>query len=1298
MTQSLIFNFEIFLSYSRKDNQPTATGPDGEPEGWVSALYRHLLEDHRRFSTEPLRIFFDQNDIHNLDDWRHRILKGLQSSRILLVCLSPNYLASEYCRWEWEEYQRRQVHRLMGSDSVASVYFVEAPGSGDVEVMHWCEELMRTHFTDMRPWFDAGAGALRQAEVRQRLEALGTTLWERIQRARRAMAVPGNLRRHNPHFVGRRDELRRLHEHLALGTVGVVTTVQGLGGQGKTELALAYAHAFADHYPAGLWSVAAEGATELLSLIGQLAFDPALGLNVPSESREDGQRLGRAVLEYLRQRAAQAAGDGGIGRTLILLDNVSDAALLSPDQLAQLPGGLGGDWLRLLATTRLALEDRKQQLAVVPLDALDEDSALSLMRDHQPPRNAQGQVVADLEQSSPGFASAAEEQAARDIVRLLGGFTLAVEQVAVHLGLHPDVSPSAFLALLQRRGLTMADALPAQVANVAERMRAQSKQLGLILDQTLAQLDRPARTALAFAARLPPDLVPWPWLRELVVAQHPELAETDDLGRDPWMSQQRRLLGLRLVTGGEQTEVARMHRVVAAQLVQAGSASDNAPGDIDHDDALRRMLVEKAGAFSSGSAQPLAWEVDALMACLGGQLQRDAVAPGIAAEVTCVCKRLQHYRPLESVQNLAMLAHQHLRKSVDTDPGNAGSQREMSMSLHRLGAIAKARGDLDRAEALFHESLAIARRLAEAAPENTGVRSELAASLHCLGDIAKDRGELGWAESFHCECLAIYRRLSEVDPDCRRWQHELSLSLFSLGNIVRMQRDLPRAKELVEEGLTIQRHFAQSHQDNNAMALDLAASITALGCIADAMDDRERALALFSEALELRRRGAESDPSNKHSQNELSEALSNLGRSSFRLGEVDALLSESVAIRRRLVESDPNNAVWRSALSIALRELGCNDAVRREYDNVESLFRESVAIARNLGQAYPEWSDAQQILAESLEMLGDEWVSQVGDEREAEHLLSEAIAVRRRSVECDPGNPSLLLKLSRSLSILARFVKSQGDLDRAVALLGERAFIIRRLAANEPRHTGLLRELHGALDDLLHAVLESGDERQASDLVEEINLVADQLEKNAQSVAHWLPPRSSTKSELPDFAKTRGDGDRTESLTGVDLAIARSLAEADPSNACCQRDLSRSLRILGDLARQRGDLCWAEALLEESLAIDRRLVESDECNANWQGELSNSLMKLGQVAGARRNLDRAETLSGEALAIRRRLVESEPDNILRQSDLSASLMRLAHIAQAQGDYDKAETFYVEALPIIRRHNQTQSGSAGSSHD
>src|SRR3990172_622865 len=110
--------FELFISYSRKNNLPRKPG---DAKGWVTALRDEILADHCRFSTEPLRIFFDTEEIKSMDDWRHRILEGLRHSRILLVCLSPDYFRSEYCRMEWEEYLKRQVHALIGHDSIAPV-------------------------------------------------------------------------------------------------------------------------------------------------------------------------------------------------------------------------------------------------------------------------------------------------------------------------------------------------------------------------------------------------------------------------------------------------------------------------------------------------------------------------------------------------------------------------------------------------------------------------------------------------------------------------------------------------------------------------------------------------------------------------------------------------------------------------------------------------------------------------------------------------------------------------------------------------------------------------------------------------------------------------------------------------------------------------------------------------------------------------------------------------------------------------------------------------------------------------
>ncbi len=732
---------DIFLSYSRKDNVPV---PDTFPHGWVTAIRDHIFADHRRFSTEPLHIFLDTEEIRDMDDWRLRILGALRSSKILLVCLSPTYFASPHCRWEWDEYIQRQVHKLMGSESIATVYFVEVPGSDERNNARWLADITRGNFTDIRPWFPEGAKALQREEVRERMAKLGESLWERLERARRAEAAPGNLRRQNPHFVGRREELRKLHEQLATGAVGVVTAVHGLGGQGKTELAVAYAHAWADCYPAGLWALGAEGKKELIPLIGELAWDASLGFTPTDAQKNDPVLLGRAVLDHLRKRAEAVKDrdpDKGAA-ALLLLDNVSEPALLSHEQLATLPQA---DWLRIVATTRLPVTPLKDSLVTLAVDALDEASALSLLRDHQPPRDPRGDIVADLAAGVPDFANEAEEEAAREIVRALGGFTLAVEQVAVFLGLHPDIAPSTFLSGLHAKGLPVADALPARYPDVSAQMLTQSKQLSLILEATLNRLALPARTAMQFAALLPHDTVPWPWLRSLTLACHPEMAEVGELGLDPWLEIRRRLTGLRLLTPGDHPEVARIHRLVAAHL----AGGDNASAMMA---SVRAHLAARAWSIYNTQAAPQDWELDALLIALPLSLTAAikkiesnelplSDLRDLANATIFLCDKVVTYRRLPDAAALLAGTHAVIERLAASDPSNADWQRGLSVSNIKIADVLLAQGDLSGALAAYRQSHEILERLAASDPRNAGWQRDLWVSYYGMANVLERMGD-----------------------------------------------------------------------------------------------------------------------------------------------------------------------------------------------------------------------------------------------------------------------------------------------------------------------------------------------------------------------------------------------------------------------------------------------------------------------------------------------------------------------------------------------------------------------------
>ncbi|HQZ67004.1 MAG TPA: toll/interleukin-1 receptor domain-containing protein [Planctomycetaceae bacterium] len=113
--------YDLFISYSRRDNE----------QGRITQLVNRIKADFATFTHRELVPFFDQNEIHGMSDWRQRILQGLRESRLLLACLSPTYLRSEYCEWEFVEYLKYEIGQLHGFNGVAPIYFVQVPGWDD---------------------------------------------------------------------------------------------------------------------------------------------------------------------------------------------------------------------------------------------------------------------------------------------------------------------------------------------------------------------------------------------------------------------------------------------------------------------------------------------------------------------------------------------------------------------------------------------------------------------------------------------------------------------------------------------------------------------------------------------------------------------------------------------------------------------------------------------------------------------------------------------------------------------------------------------------------------------------------------------------------------------------------------------------------------------------------------------------------------------------------------------------------------------------------------------------------------
>ena len=973
--------YEVFISYSRRDDAVAGDTPPGTG-GFITALRDYILRDHRRFSTEPLRIFFDQTDIRDLEDWRHRILAGLRSSKVLVVCLSPNYLDSRYCKWEWNEYVQRQVHQLAGSDNIAVVYCQDVPNAEDGARAAWLNDIMRSNVTDLRASFAKGALALERQDVRLRLAKMSESLWERVRRARRSLAVPGNVRRMNPRFVGRREKLLELHEHVGTGAAGVVTALHGLGGQGKSELAIAYANTWADRYSGGLWLLRAEGKEDLLSLIGELGFVPDLGLTPTPEQKANPALLGRAVITALRQRADRAEEEHrGSGTdhaepaaALLILDNVDKAGLLSAAQLADIPRD---DRVRLLATTRLGrtqLGGNRHALVLVAVDSLSEDDAVALVREHQPPRGPDGAL--------PAFASPDEEAAAREIVRDLGCFTLAVEQVAVHLGLHAEVTARSFLIGLRARGLTRTDHIVGELRkkNREGEILHRDKQFRIVLDATLASLgvaapgptrgmslnawiraqreNAPARTALEHAARLPPDVVPWPWLKALTLDRHPDLGSFAEDEPDPWEEIRRQLEGLRLLTPGDRPEHGRLHRLTAAYL-RDNAATDGPLGDTwaaAQEILLRDYLRGRVDALCQSSAPPADWELDALMEALPLILKRGKIRHAgqglhpLANAILRFVPRVTAYRNASAADAILAASRAVTEDVARLNPQDAQSQLENARAIGLQGERAESRGRLSEAHVLYTKASQLLQHLAAGNPEDVDIQRNLSVSFEKLGDLAKSRSDFEQASEHYQKALLISERLARTNPE-DFYLEELAESHGKVGDVALASGHPDWCRHSYETALRIQRDRVRQKPRDPGRLRGLSVAAGRLARLWFEQGQLEDAKQYNDEGLRLSDRLARNDPANRQRQDDLAAAYllgGELGEAQGRLVDASRYYEKCIALWRRLAQGDPENPFWQHRLLTSLTMTARLERSRQRYQKARERYEEALAVTQRL--------------------------------------------------------------------------------------------------------------------------------------------------------------------------------------------------------------------------------------------------------------------------------------------------------------------------------------------------------------
>jgi transposase-like protein/tetratricopeptide (TPR) repeat protein len=572
----------------------------------------------------------------------------------------------------------------------------------------------------------------------------------------------------NPFFTGREAILCHLHE--ALGPESLVHTnhsyaLTGLGGVGKTQTALEYAYRYAHDYTAVFW-IDAETRESLLSSFNALANL----LHLPERHNPDHSQLIAAVQRWLSSHL----------QWLVIFDNVEDMALVRTMMPASWSGNL------LLTTQRQSVG---ASIRTIHLDTMNaEESFRFLLRRSSFLNTRTPSAVVNNSLSSY------DEQATRDIVALMDGLPLALDQAGAYIEA-TQCSSKDFLSLLRS----------SQMRLLEERVTEADHPISVLKTFALAfakvQKQYPfAADLLTVCAFLAPDAIP-----EALLIEHSDLlgASFHETASDPlqFNAAIRDLLTYSLIQRHAQTHTLTIHRLVQMAIIDRLSQHTQRTW-------MTRILAVLNQAFPSESEQMQCWpwcEQLVPHATRVAQLCEPETDPLAVSSLLYKTASYLHHRTRYSEAEHLHQRALHLREQVW-----GPDHRESAASLIGLAEACRSQGK-------FSSAILYAQRAIDIL-ERTQGRHHIALirPLNGLALCARVQGQFAEAERLLLRSLSIWVTIIQRDypgPD------------QASSKIPGPQEEPPSAQTLVPQVLSLWEQAPQRHHYQVGYALTVLSQV-----------------------------------------------------------------------------------------------------------------------------------------------------------------------------------------------------------------------------------------------------------------------------------------------------------------------------------------------------------------------------------------------------------------------------------------------------------------------------------------
>jgi tetratricopeptide (TPR) repeat protein len=965
---------EVFCSYAHED------------ETWLRKLETHLSLLKRQ---GLISLWHDRLIVPGTD-WARALDTHLETASVVLLLVSADFFASDYCYGI--EMKRALEREATGEARVVPILTRPVDWAG--APFAYLQALP----TDAKPiasWRDTDqALADVAAGIRRMIEDV-PLLAASVPRST-LPAIWNIPYPRNPFFLGRNNELAQLRSHLRAGQATALSQPQaigGLGGIGKTQLALEYAYRYHQDYQVVLW----ERAESTEALVSSYIAIASL-LQLPEREAKEQDITVQAVKVWLQTHRDW----------LLILDNADELTLL-PDFL---PSTLGG---HLLLTTRAATAGRMvHRLEIETL--LPEHGALFLLR--------RARLIAPdetLEQTS-----LEEQNLALKISQELGRLPLALDQAGAYLeetgmGLSSywHIYQSHRADLLRRRGGLVADH-PDSVATTWS-----------LSFQKVEEKNPAAADLLRLCAYLAPEAIP----EEILTVGTSSLGSVLALVAEDAFLLNQALEALRaysLITRDPGKQTLTIHRLVQAVLhdsMTIGVQQQWMQRAIQAVEAAHPCLDVTSRALYE-RLLPHAFQCATWIRCLPNASPISVRLLNQAGRYLEECGRYQEAKQLleqaltigeeqiganhsttaTSLSNLANLyfgegkfeeAKVLYQRALLVCEQIGTDQLAVATCLDSLANIYTTLGEYAEAEALYQRAFSIREQESGAKP------ADRATSFATLAHLRIVQGKYAEAEPLLQQALSIDRQVHGTDHP------ETGASLANLGYLYFKQEKYAEAEPLLQQALSIDR---QVHGTDYATT---ANTLMALATLYSAQKKYAEAEPLLQQALSIDRQ--------VHGTDHATTANILMALADIRYGQEEYTEAEPLYQRVLLIREQAFGTSHPFTATCCVR-LGYLYFIQERYAEAEALLQQALAIFESqLDICHPETVRCLNYLAELY--LAQKRYSDV------ETLYQRSLVISEQQLGWEHLQTQQILK--NYLLFLAE-IRTGGDLEALLQLLGQK--------------------------------------------------------------------------------------------------------------------------------------------------------------------------------------------------------------------------------------------------------------------